>query len=200
MQIYSDNVQDRYGNAIEGANVAITVTATGVPAMLYADNGITPIANPMKTDKNGEFFCFLARGNYTRNVTSSIAQMDLTYVFEVVDLLTLSDEAGASLVAVVDARDAALNSAAISSAAEDGAVVAVTQSLGYAAAAAASALTVLAVETRFRRTGAAAPTTGTWALGDVVYSLEPAPGGFIGWVCTFAGTPGTWKNFGAISA
>jgi hypothetical protein len=52
--------------------------------------------------------------------------------------------------------------------------------------------------------GTAAPTTGTWALGDVVYNTTPTAGGgaspFIGWVCTTAGTPGTWKTFGAISA
>ena len=46
----------------------------------------------------------------------------------------------------------------------------------------------------------AAPTTGTWAVGDIVYNDTPAAGGFIGWVCTTAGTPGTCKTFGAISA
>lgn len=46
----------------------------------------------------------------------------------------------------------------------------------------------------------AAPTTGTWAVGDIVYNDTPTAGGFIGWVCTTAGTPGTWKTFGAISA
>lgn len=46
----------------------------------------------------------------------------------------------------------------------------------------------------------AAPTTGTWQVGDIVYNDTPAAGGFIGWVCVTAGTPGTWKTFGAISA
>lgn len=46
----------------------------------------------------------------------------------------------------------------------------------------------------------AAPTTGTWRVGDIVYNDTPTAGGFIGWVCTTAGTPGTWKTFGAISA
>jgi len=45
----------------------------------------------------------------------------------------------------------------------------------------------------------AAPTTRTWAVGDKVYNLAPTAGGFIGWVCVAAGTPGTWKTFGAIS-
>lgn len=44
----------------------------------------------------------------------------------------------------------------------------------------------------------AAPTTGTWQQGDIIYNTAPAAGGTIGWVCTAAGTPGTWKTFGNI--
>lgn len=46
----------------------------------------------------------------------------------------------------------------------------------------------------------AAPTTGTWAKGDIVYNSNPTAGGKIGWVCITAGTPGTWKAFGTIDA
>lgn len=46
----------------------------------------------------------------------------------------------------------------------------------------------------------AAPTTGKWAIGDIFYTIAPVSGNFIGWVCVTAGTPGTWKTFGAISA
>lgn len=45
----------------------------------------------------------------------------------------------------------------------------------------------------------AAPTTGAWAVGDFVRNSAPAEAGsassmyvVIGWVCTVAGTPGTW--------
>lgn len=41
--------------------------------------------------------------------------------------------------------------------------------------------------------GSAAPTTGTWKQGDIVWNTAPASGGAPGWVCTTAGTPGTWK-------
>lgn len=51
-----------------------------------------------------------------------------------------------------------------------------------------------------RTLGTAAPTTLTWAQGDIVYNSAPSAGGFIGWVCVVGGTPGTWKTFGAISA
>lgn len=46
--------------------------------------------------------------------------------------------------------------------------------------------------------GTAAPTAGAWLVGDVMWSTAPAAGGMVGWVCTTAGTPGTWKAFGGI--
>jgi hypothetical protein len=47
-------------------------------------------------------------------------------------------------------------------------------------------------------TGSAAPISGTWARGDIVYFTSPSAGGKVGVVCTSGGTPGTWKPFGAI--
>ena len=41
-------------------------------------------------------------------------------------------------------------------------------------------------------TGTAAPTSGTWKVGDIVISTTQS--GVIGWVCTIAGTPGTWET------
>jgi hypothetical protein len=48
--------------------------------------------------------------------------------------------------------------------------------------------------------GSAAPTTGTWVRGDIVWDDTPSAGGTMGWVCTASGTPGTWKTFGSIGA
>lgn len=45
----------------------------------------------------------------------------------------------------------------------------------------------------------AAPTTGTWTRGDIVYNSAPSSAGYVGWVCTASGTPGTWATFGLIS-
>lgn len=50
------------------------------------------------------------------------------------------------------------------------------------------------------RFASAAPTIGTWTAGTIVYNTAPVPGGNVGWVCTTAGTPGTWKAFGTIAA
>jgi hypothetical protein len=48
--------------------------------------------------------------------------------------------------------------------------------------------------------GTAAPTTGTWKRGDVVMNSTPSAGGTPGWVCTTAGTPGTWKAMSNVAA
>ena len=46
---------------------------------------------------------------------------------------------------------------------------------------------------------AAAPTTGTWLLGDIVLNATPVAGSPWGWICIAAGTPGTWKSLGSVS-
>lgn len=50
-----------------------------------------------------------------------------------------------------------------------------------------------------RRRDTAAPTTGGHNLGDIMWNSAPAELGsvsskyvIIGWICTAAGTPGTW--------
>ncbi|ENX08886.1 hypothetical protein [Acinetobacter variabilis] len=54
--------------------------------------------------------------------------------------------------------------------------------------------------THYQTVGAAAPTTGTWDKGNIVWNESPSNGGKIGWVCTTGGSPGVWKAFGAIDA
>jgi len=47
--------------------------------------------------------------------------------------------------------------------------------------------------------GTAPPTTGTWVLGWRRWNSAPVAGENVGWICTVAGTPGTWEPFGVIS-
>lgn len=47
--------------------------------------------------------------------------------------------------------------------------------------------------------GSSTPGAGTYAVGSIRYNSAPTSGGFVGWVCITAGTPGTWKTFGVIS-
>ena len=47
--------------------------------------------------------------------------------------------------------------------------------------------------------GSAAPTQGEWRRGDRVYNRAPAVGAASGWICTVAGTPGTWASLGNLA-
>ena len=38
----------------------------------------------------------------------------------------------------------------------------------------------------------------SWNIGDKIYDSTPTAGGYTGWICVTAGTPGTWKGFGLI--
>lgn len=44
----------------------------------------------------------------------------------------------------------------------------------------------------------AAPTSGTYNVGDIVWNTNPQPGKFVGWVCTREGSPGLWSGFGRL--
>ena len=44
--------------------------------------------------------------------------------------------------------------------------------------------------------GTTAPTTLAWVVGDWVVNTAPTANGVTGWVCTTAGTPGTWTPMG----
>lgn len=52
---------------------------------------------------------------------------------------------------------------------------------------------------RFVGYSSAAPVAGTYQQGEYLLNSIPDSGEYIGWVCTVAGTPGTWKGFGAIA-
>lgn len=47
--------------------------------------------------------------------------------------------------------------------------------------------------------GSAAPTTGAWSRGDIVWNATPANNGVSGWVCVSAGSPGTWGTLPTVN-
>lgn len=49
-------------------------------------------------------------------------------------------------------------------------------------------------------TGDTTPSAGAWVKGDAIIFDDPVAGGKKGSVCTTAGSPGTWKQFGGIDA
>ena len=53
---------------------------------------------------------------------------------------------------------------------------------------------------RFVGWASSAPSTGSAKQGDYVLNNSVAAAGYMGYVCTTTGSPGTWKGFGAIQA
>jgi parallel beta-helix repeat protein len=52
---------------------------------------------------------------------------------------------------------------------------------------------------RIEQYDTAAPVSGTWSVGDIVWHRTPVVGRNAGWICVTAGTPGTWASFGQIA-
>lgn len=60
----------------------------------------------------------------------------------------------------------------------------------------AATLSQIQAAQRTESRGTAAPTTGTWAVGDRQVNSSPAVGQPKAWTCTVAGAPGTWVSEG----
>lgn len=69
MQKHEENLAARInGNALQplqGASVTVTDDATGLPASLYSDDGVTPLAQPIITGNEGQYAFYAANGEYT---------------------------------------------------------------------------------------------------------------------------------------
>ena len=44
----------------------------------------------------------------------------------------------------------------------------------------------------------AVPVSGTYKAGDLIFRVHASQGQNLGWICTTAGTPGTWTEFGIV--
>jgi hypothetical protein len=64
MQKYVNSVAAATGMPVAGASVQVNLQATGLPATIFSDNGVTPAANPLTTDTNGAFSFYAADGRY----------------------------------------------------------------------------------------------------------------------------------------
>lgn len=97
MQKYIDAVLTSSGTPAAGASVSVTVTATGLPATIYSDNGSTVISGSTVTaDASGEYAFYAANGRYTLTISYA------GYVAEVRTDVVLFDPADAIPVSVKD--------------------------------------------------------------------------------------------------
>lgn len=72
MQKYQNNVTSRTGDAVSGAAVAVRLPG-GALATIYADDGVTPTANPITSDNKGYFEFYAADGTYDISVNGTEA-------------------------------------------------------------------------------------------------------------------------------
>lgn len=74
MQKREQNLSSRInGNAIQplaGVTVTVINDATGLPAALYSDNGVTPLVGSIVTDDTGYYSYHAANGEYTETFSS----------------------------------------------------------------------------------------------------------------------------------
>lgn len=91
MQKYTDVVLDRKGNVVPGATVLIK-TLAGALAVIYAENGSSPIFNPISTDSSGRFSFYAVDGRYSLTVSIN------GVVFATQNDLLIEDPADASVV------------------------------------------------------------------------------------------------------
>lgn len=90
---------------------------------------------------------------------------------------------------------------AIGGTVEDGTVVWECVATTFATADVGSSGTSFTLEgqkANWRRSSA--PTAGRHYRGEIAWNTAPSAGGTLGWVCTAAGVPGTWKAIGGIAA
>jgi hypothetical protein len=59
------------GLPVPNASVQVLMLSTGLPAVIYADNGVTPRNNPVTTDAQGYFEFYAADGRYSLVVTGA---------------------------------------------------------------------------------------------------------------------------------
>lgn len=59
------------GLPVPNASVQVLLLSTGLPAVIYADNGVTPKVNPVTTDAQGYFEFYAADGRYSMIITGA---------------------------------------------------------------------------------------------------------------------------------
>lgn len=77
MEKYQNSVTNSGGQSVARARVTVT-TLAGAAATIYSDNGVTPTANPLTTNAQGEFSFYAANGRYTLTTTGAGIRPDTT--------------------------------------------------------------------------------------------------------------------------
>lgn len=93
MQRYNNTVVSPTGQAIAGASIIITVAAnppgTGTAALVFGDDGVTPVSNTVIADNLGRFGFFVPDGKYDLTVSGGTPPITIPYVLVAVEITDL---------------------------------------------------------------------------------------------------------------
>ncbi|NGZ94931.1 MAG: hypothetical protein CV089_02150 [Nitrospira sp. WS110] len=117
MQKHTGNLQNQVGAALGGASVYVRDNGTGALSSIFADNGVTPKANPFLTDSNdGSYWFYASNGRYDLTFTKAGYTFDATDTAGII--LFDPDE---SIPSIQEAVDASAESAAAAEASAEAA-------------------------------------------------------------------------------
>ena len=74
MQQRTETFSNSLGRPVAGGLITVYNYPSGTVAVLYADNGLTPLANPVVADINGLYKYYAADGRYSEGLSSSTTQ------------------------------------------------------------------------------------------------------------------------------
>ena len=203
------------GNIASGGDWSI-LNNSGFPYCLLSSNAtpsvITDSTEPTGLGKCVQFTTSIAFGtvsiNYSSNSSNGVVSYAILYkVISGSPLIEVTNEGGSGILNGSNSNTLLANGWILAYGKSFGNLIRFNSSSAYSINISAVAVGrgngVISPVTNVSKSaiayGTAAPTTATWSVGDVVYNTNPTSGDYVGWVCTVAGTPGTWKTFGAIS-
>lgn len=73
MEKYQNNLQDQFGDAIEGATIQVNEVVGGALASIFSDDGVTVLANPFTAQDASEFFFYAQTGRYDVTVSGPVS-------------------------------------------------------------------------------------------------------------------------------
>lgn len=72
MEKYQNNLQDQFGNAIDGTTVEVRDVTGGALSSIFSDDGVTAKANPF-TATTSEFFFYAQNGRYDITISGPVS-------------------------------------------------------------------------------------------------------------------------------
>lgn len=73
MERYRNNLQDQFGNEINGATIEVRDVVGGALSSIYSDDGVTVLANPFTAQNGSEFFFYASTGRYDITISGPVS-------------------------------------------------------------------------------------------------------------------------------